>query len=102
MTRRASFLHGSAVVFVGCCIATLFALAPLQVFAAAVDVPISQPILTDNELLWQVAPDECFNGIGVDYPPINPDGTCSQGQPKANESYIWSLAEANGRLWFSP
>jgi len=68
--------------------------------ASAIDVPVPQPILTDNQLLWQVAPDECFNGIGVDYPPINPDGTCSQGQPKANQSYIWSLVEAKGRLWF--
>lgn len=68
--------------------------------ASALDLPVSQPILTDNQLLWQVAPDECFNGIGVDYPPINADGTCSQGQPKANQSYIWSLAETNGRLWF--
>jgi len=66
----------------------------------ATDVPVSQPILTHNQLLWQVAPDECFNGVGVDYPPINPDGSCSTGQPKANQSYIWSLVEANGRLWF--
>lgn len=68
--------------------------------ASAADVPVPQPILTDNRLLWQVAPDECFNGVGVDYPPINADGTCSQGQPKANQSYVWSLVEANGRLWF--
>ena len=53
-----------------------------------------QPILTDNQLLWQVAPDECFDGIGVDYPPINADGSCSTGKPKANQSYIWSLVEA--------
>jgi hypothetical protein len=68
--------------------------------ARGLDLPVPQPILTDNRLLWQVAPDECFNGIGVDYPPIDADGTCSQGQPKANQSYIWSLVEANGRLWF--
>ena len=68
--------------------------------AFAIDVPVPQPILTDNQLLWQVAPDECFDGIGVDYPPINADGSCSTGQPKANQSYIWSLVEANGRLWF--
>ncbi len=92
---RASLISGA------CCALMFFVTAmPSPVVAAGIDVPVSQPILTDNELLWQVAPDECFNGIGVDYPPINPDGTCSVGQPKANQSYIWSLTEANGKLWF--
>ena len=99
MTRRALFFRRSAVAFAGCCASTLLAVAP-PVFAAAADVPISQPILTDNQLLWQVAPDECFNGIGVDYPAMNPDGTCSVGQPKANQSYIWGLTEQSGKLWF--
>ncbi len=71
-----------------------------QAATAPVWVPTSQPILTSDQLLAQVAPDECFNGIGVDYPPINPDGTCSQGQPKANQSYIWGLTEQSGKLWF--
>ncbi|MFO1506907.1 MAG: hypothetical protein U1F23_07480 [Lysobacterales bacterium] len=71
-----------------------------SVAANALAVPVPQPILTINQLLWQVAPDECFDGLGVDYPPINPDGTCLVGQPKANQSYIWSLTEANGKLWF--
>src|SRR5690348_15913969 len=66
--------------------------------ASTTTVPVPQPILTGNQLLWQVAPDECFKGVGVDYPPINPDGTCTTGQPKANQAYIWSLVEAKGRL----
>ena len=68
--------------------------------AATVSVPTSQPLLTNDQLLAQAPADECFNGIGADYPPINPDGTCTQGQPKANQSYIWGLTEQGGKLWF--
>src|SRR6185437_14250400 len=100
MTSHTSFYRRGALVFAAYCVSTLFALVPVQVFASGVDVPVSQPILTDNTLLWQVAPDECFNGIGVDYPPMNPDGTCPVGQPKANQSYIWGLTEQSGKLWF--
>ena len=82
------------------CVLGMATVAMARPPASAIDVPVPQPILTDNQLLWQVAPDECFNGVGTDYPPINPDGTCSTGQPKANQSYIWSLVEAKGRLWF--
>lgn len=67
---------------------------------AAVPVPTPQPILTINQLLAQAIPDECFNGLGVDYPAMNPDGTCPQGQPKTNQSYIWGLTEESGKLWF--
>ncbi|MBS0430836.1 MAG: hypothetical protein JSS21_00300, partial [Proteobacteria bacterium] len=100
MTNLVLFRH--AVLSFGACSALVFCAAamPRASSAATVDVPVSQPILTDNELLWQVAPDECFNGIGVDYPALNPDGTCSVGQPKANQSYPWGLTEANGKLWF--
>ena len=63
-------------------------------------VPIPQPLLTSNQLLAQAAPDECFDGLGVDYPPISPDGTCTQGEPKFNQSYIWGLTEQGGKLWF--
>ena len=101
MTSHVS-LYRHAIPMLGmCCALALLAVAmPLPASAAAIDVPVSQPILTDNELLWQVAPDECFNGIGVDYPAINPDGTCSVGQPKANQSYPWGLTEQSGKLWF--
>ena len=63
-------------------------------------VPTPQPLLTSNQLLAQAAPDECFDGLGVDYPPISPDGTCTQGEPKFNQSYIWGLTEQGGKLWF--
>lgn len=67
---------------------------------ANVDVPIPHPILTQNVLLEEAQPDECFVDIGIDYPPINPDGTCDEGTPKTNESYIWGLTEESGKLYF--
>jgi hypothetical protein len=83
--------------------ARLAALA-LAMFAGAPPAlaapPVPQPVMTENQLLAQAIPDECFNGLGEDYPPINPDGSCTQGQPKANQSYIWGLTEESGKLWF--
>jgi hypothetical protein len=62
--------------------------------------PIARPVFT-NQLLARAAPDECFAGIGQPYPAINQDGTCSQGQPKTNEAYVWGLTrEQAGTLWF--
>lgn len=40
------------------------------------------------------AADECFDGVGVDYPPLNPDGSCPQGVPKKNQAYVWGLTQA--------
>jgi len=81
-------------------VATFWIVGGVHEVTAAVPVPIPQPILTVNQLLAQAVPDECFNGLGVDYPPINADGTCNQGQPKVNQSYIWGLTEESGKLWF--
>jgi hypothetical protein len=67
---------------------------------AATAPTASQPVMTDNQLLAQAIPDECFNGLGEDYPPIAADGSCVPGQPKANQSYIWGLTEESGKLWF--
>jgi hypothetical protein len=50
-----------------------------------------------HELLAKAPPDECFNGIGLPYPAGPP---CAQGQPKVNQAYVWSLAQADNRLWF--
>jgi hypothetical protein len=60
----------------------------------------AQPILASNQLLAQAPPDECFGGLGVDYPPLSADGTCELGKPKYNQSYIWGLTERSGKLWF--
>ena len=67
---------------------------------AAALLPVPAPVLTSNELLGEAVTDECFAGVGVDYPLINPDGTCPEGTPKTNESYIWGLTEEAGKLWF--
>ena len=47
-----------------------------------------------TERLAKYQADECFNGIGVDYPPINPDGSCNVGTPKKNLAYVWGLTQA--------
>src|SRR5690242_158391 len=95
-SRRASSIF-AAVVSV---LLVSLASAPIPARAGnAVDVPVPQPILTSNQLLAAAVPDECFDGIGIDYPPLNADGTCSVGQPKINESRIWALTEESGKLW---
>ncbi|MEU4567418.1 hypothetical protein [Micromonospora sp. NPDC023956] len=48
-------------------------------------------------LLAKAAADECFAGIGVDYPAGPP---CAVGQEKVNQSYVWGLAKAGRKLWF--
>jgi hypothetical protein len=55
--------------------------------------PVETPAYTP-ERLAKAAPDECFDGIGIDYPPLNADGSCGSGQPKVNQSYVWGLAQA--------
>ena len=69
-------------------------------FALNSSPPAAKPAFK-NKLLARAKPDECFDGIGNPYPPISQDGTCSQGQPKTNEAYIWGLTrEKGGKLWF--
>lgn len=57
------------------------------------EAPAEAPV-NSSERLALAKPDECFAGIGVDYPDINPDGTCDEGIPKTNESYVWGLTQA--------
>jgi hypothetical protein len=72
-----------------------------QLFFALNSRPPATKPAFKNQLLARAAPDECFDGIGNPYPPINQDGTCPQGQPKRNEAYIWGLTrEKTGKLWF--
>ena len=75
------------------------ATASPQAHAGNVAATPGSPAL-DNQLLAVAVPDECFNGIGVDYPPMNADGTCPEGIPKINESRIWGLTQESGKLWF--
>ncbi|GHJ11631.1 hypothetical protein TPA0907_59980 [Micromonospora humidisoli] len=67
-------------------------LLPVLATPASADTP-SESI----RLLAKAAADECFAGVGVDYPPGPP---CAEGQPKVNQSYVWGLAQAGRRLWF--
>jgi len=52
----------------------------------------------DGILLAKARPDECFVAIGVRLP-INEDGTCDEGIPKVNQSYVWGLIKTRARLW---
>jgi hypothetical protein len=56
--------------------------------------PPTETAVYARDRLAKAKPDECFAGIGIDYPPLNPDGTCSTGQPKVNQAYVWGLAQA--------
>lgn len=62
--------------------------------------PAEAPLYTEQRLAKAEA-DECFTEIGVDQPPIDPDGSCSLGTPKTNQSYVWGLTQAGvGQLSF--
>ncbi|MBO0871005.1 MAG: hypothetical protein J2P15_20840, partial [Micromonosporaceae bacterium] len=49
------------------------------------------------QLVAKAVPDECFNGVGVAYPPGPP---CAVGQPKVNQAYVWGLAQVHNKVWF--
>jgi hypothetical protein len=61
-------------------------------------------------LLAKAAPDECFNGVGEAYLPLNPNSqtyeqdvqNCINGgyQPKVNQAYVWGLANTEAYVWF--
>ena len=89
--------------------------APLAAGSASAD-----PWHTSNTLLGHAVPDECYAGIGVDYPggvtpgdgfttPVNcpatiPDpagGEDLEVVPKTNDSYVWALTEEGDSLWFA-
>lgn len=79
---------------------------PAQVFAAATspsfndglsDRATRAPGAFTSTLLAKAQPDECFAGIGVNYPPGPP---CSSGIPKVNQAYVWGLTQAGKDLWF--
>ena len=52
-----------------------------------------------QSLLAKATPDECFAGVGVNYPVADP--TCPEGsQPKTNQSYVWGMTQTNNTIWF--
>jgi hypothetical protein len=51
-----------------------------------------------NTLLANAEPDECYAGIGVDYPDGPP---CPVGSiEKTNQAYVWGLTQTGDSLWF--
>lgn len=70
-----------------------------EILAGIVNPDVPDPVMKRN-LLAKTAPDECFDGIGEPYPALNPDGTCTAGIPKRNQSYVWGLTQSNGKLFF--
>jgi len=63
---------------------------------AAVAAPVAAEPYT-IELLGKAQPDECFNGLGMPYPPGPP---CAEGQAKVNQSYVWGLTRFGNQVWF--
>lgn len=65
--------------------------------ATPVQLSGDEPFATlSRELLAKAKPDECFDGIGIDYPPGPP---CSEGKPKVNQAYVWGLAKSGNNIW---
>ncbi len=62
---------------------------------SALPSPIELPT-TDGTLLEKAAPDECFDGVGVDYPAGPP---CNTGKAKVNQAYIWGMAKSGDDIW---
>jgi hypothetical protein len=63
---------------------------------------VQKPIL-QNRLLAKAQADECFDGIGNPYPPIeivNGEPFCAQGVEKVNQGYVWGLTRQGNSLWF--
>lgn len=70
-----------------------------EILAGMINLDIPDPVMKMNRLA-KTAPDECYNGIGQPYPELNPDGTCPEGIPKRNQSYVWGLTQSGGKLYF--
>jgi len=60
---------------------------------------IPEPIL-QKELVAKAKPDECFNGIGKPYRPMESNDCSSEEQPKVNAAYVWGMTQTNKYVWF--
>jgi len=56
----------------------------------------SQKLKHQIELLAKAAPDECFVAVGE---PSSGSPPCQRGQPKVNDSYIWSMTSDGEHIW---
>ena len=67
----------------------------------------AQATIALNNLLAEAQPDECFAGVGVDYPngiagfsPIS-GPPCPEGsQDRTNQTYVWGLTRIGDSVWF--
>jgi hypothetical protein len=66
--------------------------------ALAAGPPHTTTTLTPR-LLARASVDECFSGIGSPNNVYPAGPTCSQGQPKINQGYLWGLAKAGNHIW---
>lgn len=58
----------------------------------------AQAWVESNKLLANAESDECYAGIGVDYPDGPP---CPVGSvEKTNQAYVWGLTQTGDSLWF--
>ena len=58
----------------------------------------AQAWIESNTVLAKAEPDECYAGIGVDYPAGPP---CPEGSvEKTNQGYVWGLTQEGDNLWF--
>lgn len=109
---NASFSRIAHAAVAGLLLPVLGAWQPVHAQITWADVltfqPPAQTPTYSGDRLARAGADECFDGIGVDYPPRNPDGSCSAGVPKANQAYVWGLTQAGlgdpsfagDQIWF--
>lgn len=79
--------------------ATTAAAAPLAIGPSNRSTPyLEENSRVVNTLLSKAKPDECFSGVGVNYPAGPP---CSAPAiPKTNQGYVWGLGKSENSLWF--
>ena len=60
--------------------------------------PIPGLTTTQGVIRAKAQPDECFSFIGGNQPYTKPP--CVWSQPKVNQAYVWSIAQAGSDVWF--
>jgi hypothetical protein len=60
--------------------------------------PITGLTTTNGTLRAKAQPDECFIGIGVNFPFTRPP--CRLGVPKVNQAYVWAMTKTPNKMWF--
>lgn len=85
---------------------------------ASFSIANAETTFTINNVLAEATPDECYAGVGVDYPngisgynpnagPICPEtitdvttGLTTSVKEKYNQTYVWGLTRSGNSLWF--